>query len=348
MKQKSLTYGTAATFALGITLLTHILFVIMFFFGRDAVYPSGRPPRPEHDFDIYRLMISFVVNFVFAFAMYILNFAILKSNIREKDKTAAALGASVAATFILSYLLTSAQMTVLDFGPHPMRAIRGGMVRDAFISVIVIFSSQIMYLSQKRQQMALENETLLAENAKTRYEALKNQIDPHFLFNTLNTLNSMIQINPEKAQEYVQKLSAVFRYTIQNKEVITLEDEIKFTKDYCALMQIRYGGSLKFDFRIAEQYKNYLIVPLSVQTLVENAIKHNVITKRDPLVISIFTSDDDTITVSNPLRVKKEPEAGEGIGLANLAERFRLKWQRGIEVKCADNTFTVTLPLIKA
>jgi LytS/YehU family sensor histidine kinase len=112
----------------------------------------------------------------------------------------------------------------------------------------------LIYLSHKQQKTALENETLQAEYMKTRFMALKNQVDPHFLFNSLNTLSSLIKTDAGKAQEYVQQLSYVFRYTLQNKEVITLEEELKFTLAYCHLMKIRYGESLQFALHIDEKY----------------------------------------------------------------------------------------------
>lgn len=348
MKKYLLTYRTAAILSLGITLLIYLVFLIMFFFGRDAIMPPGKIPRPEHDFDIYRMLIGFIANFIFTFSLFVINFKILLSEKIRKYKLFILVITVIIVTIILSYALISIQMHFFDFGPpkHHDRFIFGNMVRDFMLTIVIVFTSQILYLSYRKQQIALENETLIAENVKTRYIALKNQMDPHFLFNTLNSLNSMIKLDPEKAQEYVQKFSAVFRYTLQDNEVVTLENELKFTKDYCSLMQIRYGESLIFQFDIDKKLYACQLVPLSIQTLVENAIKHNVITKRQPLTIRISTADNNTLTVSNHLQLKKEVEPGEGIGLSNLTERYRLKWQKEIEVKCNMEMFQVTLPLI--
>jgi LytS/YehU family sensor histidine kinase len=234
-----------------------------------------------------------------------------------------------------------------DFiNPHPTRAIAGGLFRDNFIAVVVILSSQLMYLSQKQQQTALENEKLQSEYMKTRFMALKNQVDPHFLFNSLNTLYSLIQTDAGKAQEYVQQLSYVFRYTLQNKEIITLEEELKFTLAYCRLMQIRYGDNLQFIRNVDEKYFSYNIVPLSLQILVENAIKHNVVSNRKPLCITFSTSERATIRISNPIQPKKDAESGESIGLSNLSERYRLLWNKEILIRNAGGTFEVEIPLI--
>jgi LytS/YehU family sensor histidine kinase len=214
------------------------------------------------------------------------------------------------------------------------------------IALIVIISSQLIYITQKQQKTSLENESLHAGYMRSRYEALKNQVDPHFLFNSLNTLNSLIKIDADKAQEYVQQLSYVFRYTLQNAEIISLSEELKFTKAYCHLMKIRYGANLNFEYDIDEKLYDYLIIPLSLQTLVENAIKHNVASNKQPLKVKI-EGEGESIKVSNPIQLKKEVESGERIGLANLAERYKLMWKTEIITVKTANMFEVIVPLMK-
>lgn len=344
MQRNYLSVRSAALLAFGITLLMHLFFFIMFVYGRDAVMPGG-PPREPHRMDGLRLVFSMLSNYVFTFLLYIIIFRVLRSDVRHK--TAAFFIVAIVSAVALSYVLMTLNIAMFGPGPHPARAIRGTIARDSVLALIVMLSSQIMYLSHRKQEFALLNETLVAENVKTRYQALKNQIDPHFLFNTLNALNSMIKLDPDRAQEYVHQLSSVFRYTLQGQEVVTLENELHFTRNYCALMQIRYGDSLSFVFDIDPKYDEYLLVPLSIQVLVENAIKHNVITKKSPLTVSVTTSGDGILTVSNAIRLKKEKEEGEGIGLANLAERYRLMWGREIAVSYTSDEFRVSLPLIK-
>lgn len=196
--------------------------------------------------------------------------------------------------------------------------------------------------------MELENKSLLSENMQTQYDVLKNQVNPHFLFNTLNTLNSLIKIDANKAQEYVQELSTVFRYTLQTAETVTLAEEMRFTHSFCNLMLMRYGENLQFEERIDPVYNDYLVLPMSIQPLIENAIKHNVISNRYPLLIYISTEkENDTLTVSNLIQEKREQSEGEGIGLSNLTERYRLKWQKTITINNMNNMFTVTIPLIE-
>jgi Putative regulator of cell autolysis len=300
------------------------------------------------DFGWEWFVISALSVFIFTFLKFVINFKILRAD-RIKHNITAIVITSIVVTFVFTYLMVFISVYIfrVDLGEYYWGNLFGNMFNNLFLALLVDFISQILYLSYKKQQIALENERLLAENIKSRYQTLKSQVDPHFLFNTLNTLNTMIKMDTDKAQEYVQKMSSVFRYTLQNREETTLEEELKFTKDYCLLMKIRYGDSLIFEFNDDKFYSKHLIVPLSIQTLVENAIKHNVITNRQPLTVSIYTDEKERLIVSNPIRVKKKEEPGEGIGLANLTERYRLHFGQEPEVCCVDNKFKVVLPLIK-
>lgn len=350
-RRSPMTYRTAGLLAVGISLIMHVLFVIMFLYGRDSIMPPDAPPRRvmEAEVNFSRVLVSFLSTAIYCFALYALTFRLVKLRMRREFKFLLVLVATLAAAFVLSYLSMNLHGMLYGKGPMESHHWRGAVSRDLFLYIVVLFSSFMVYSSERRYQIALEFEALRAENERTRYQALKNQVDPHFLFNTLNTLGAIITTDPVKARDYVQQLSNVFRYTLQNKEVITLAEEVDFTKSYCALMQIRYGDSLRFVFDLQPEYLSYQIVPLSIQTLVENAIKHNIVDKKQPLTVTIRTAiDGSTVTVSNPMQLRKQAEEGEGIGLANLAERYRLKWQKEIIIREAGGVFCVILPLIPA
>jgi len=340
-------FRTSFFFALTITILWNALFLFVFFYLRNAVMPAGG----KHDFPQFHVMpliFGLISHFVQSFILYITNFKLLTMDFKPKMRILLQIVFTFAIAFLLSYLFSNIQdyFRDFDFSQDPRPRNFGSMMRDFFIALIVLLTSMLYYLSKKQQQTALENRTLMAENMRTRYEALKNQVDPHFLFNSLNTLNALIKIDADKAQQYVQQLSYVFRYTLQNKEVISLEEELKFTQAYCHLMQIRYGDCLRFEYQIDPRFHNYTIISLSLQTLVENAIKHNVVTAKQPLTISFATTEKGTVSVSNPIQLKKESESGEGIGLANLSERYRLMWQQGILVTRNDGVFRVEIVLL--
>lgn len=346
MRNRTMSYGTAAMFSLGISLVMHLMFMIMSLYGRDVMIP----PERQQDLPMFHwthIIVSFVSNFILTFVLYVVNFKVLKMRYKDSTKLALVIATSLVVAVALSYLLTKADMALYNPWKNPVKAIKGGIARDLFLAIIVIFSSQLLYLNQRRNQMAVEFEALKSENVMTKYQVLKNQMDPHFLFNSLNTLNSMIAVDPAKAQEYVQQLSSVLRYTLHSQEVNTLDEELKFTEAYCSLMQIRYGDSLNFVVEIDPRYMQCKIIPLSIQAMVENAIKHNVVSNKYPLTVTIRTvGDEPAIIVSNPIQPKKETPVGSGIGLANLSERVRLKWQKELEIDNSGGAFTVKIPLI--
>ena len=355
MEKSPLSVRTAALLSLSISLLLNFLFLITFLYGRDAVVPPDKE-RWQIDMPINSMLIHTLYNFLYAFILYLFYFKEMKYRInasRDGDRLKwwqqgwFIFPMVFLIATLLSYCFSHIQLYFSNAVPHPEHLIRGGLFRDYFVALIVVLSGHIIYLSHKQQQTTLENKTLLTENLKTRFTALKNQVDPHFLFNSLNTLNSLIKMDVDKSQEYVQQLSFVFRYTLQNKEIITLEEELKFTRSYCHLMQIRYGDGLQFNYQIAEQCYSCLLIPLSLQTLVENAIKHNIVSAKQPLTIDIKTLDNGFIQVTNPVQLKKEAEAGERIGLNNLAERYRLIWQKEIVIAQNNGVFQVEIPLIK-
>ena len=344
-----LSYRTAFFLALSISLLLNIFSLIMFLYAQNVFVPNGnehvRPPFTVQIMMMH-LAYNFIIIFILAFILYVLNFKWFETGFQPRIRMFLQIVSTFTAALLLSYLFSKIQIYFNNTNPHPKAVIFGSMVRDLIIAFIVLLTSLLFYLSQKQQQTALENKTLISENMRTRYEALKNQVDPHFLFNSLNTLNALIRIDADKAQQYVQQLSYVFRYTLQNKEVISLEEELKFTQAYSHLMQIRYGDCLQFVYDIDPRFHHYSVIPLSLQILVENAIKHNVVSVRQPLTISFVTSDDATITISNPIQLKKELETGEGIGLVNLAERYRLMWQQEIIIAQKDGIFSVEITLV--
>jgi LytS/YehU family sensor histidine kinase len=220
------------------------------------------------------------------------------------------------------------------------------LVKDLVVVMIVQITTLLVFISKREQEAAVEHERFRTENIRIRYDVLKSQIDPHFIFNSLNTLDGLIGINDEGAHNYLQNFSSVFRYVINNKEITQLSDELEFTKSYATMIKIRYGDNFRIEYNIDDKYLSWFIMPISLQLLVENAIKHNVLSRNFPLVISIETTPNDTIRVKNNLNLKKEPERGEGTGLANLTDRYNLLFQKEILITKTD-VFCVEIPLLK-
>ena len=191
-------------------------------------------------------------------------------------------------------------------------------------------------------------EQLQAENLRNQYEVLKNQLNPHMLFNSLNTLRSLVRENQDKAQDYIQELSRVLRYTLQSNEsqCVSLREEMEFVSAYIFLLKMRFENNLQFDTQISNAYEEYLLPPMAVQVLIENAVKHNEISNRKPLTIHITTDDNGNLSISNDIQPKWTATSGTGIGLANLAKRYRLLFKRDIQIT-EDREFTVCIPLIE-
>ncbi|MDR1814427.1 MAG: histidine kinase [Tannerella sp.] len=316
-------------------------------FSFDDEPPARIEAQMRHVFNLNMTLVRFFNNFAMAFLLYLLNFRIFRMQwFGSKRGKIWYVAIIIAATAALSVTCSLIQIPFETIFRNIRGVIFSSLMRDFTLSVVVTLSSLLMYIASKQQVMAVENERLQAEYMKTRFIALKNQVDPHFLFNSLNTLASLIRTDASKATQYLEQLSLVFRYTLQNKEIITLKEELAFTLAYSNLMQIRYGDNLKVIDNVDEKYYDYSIIPISLQTLVENAIKHNVVSNRLPLTISITTDENAHIRVSNPIQPKKEPESGDNIGLSNLAERYRLLWDRTITITNTGTVFEVELPLI--
>ncbi|MBR4147004.1 MAG: histidine kinase [Bacteroidales bacterium] len=336
--------------SLAISVGFHLLFSLSAFFGNTLFYSEPKP-MPAGKFNFLRVLTFTAYSFFMVFCVFLYNRRLLQVNFKKNYiRLIWIILGSLLITGAFSLLITFIPIWLDYVEPKPgfmPRMIRDGLVKDFLLTAIVILIVQLLKTLHERNQIAVENESLRAENITTHYEALKSQMDPHFMFNSLNTLQSLINVDAEKAKGYVQELSQVLRSTLQNKEVVTLEQELQGVQAYCNLMQIRYGENLHFDFRINPKYNDYQMLPLSVQGLVENAIKHNVISGKQPLEVSIMTTEEGLLKVSNPVQPKIMEEPGNGIGLANLTERYRLKWDKNVEIVNDGRVFMVTLPLVE-
>lgn len=180
------------------------------------------------------------------------------------------------------------------------------------------------------------------------FESLKSLINPHFLFNCFNTLSSLIAEDPKRAIRFLDELSKVYRYLLFNNQqtLSTLEDEVNFIRSYYQLLKTRYCNALEVNIDVAPQYNRYLIPSLSLQLLVENAVKHNIASNDQPLSIDIFTTDADQLIVNNNLQLKVVKAVSTRIGLDNIKIKYQLLHQQGFQIIEDEKNFTVALPLI--
>src|SRR6056297_198173 len=215
------------------------------------------------------------------------------------------------------------------------------------LMVVLFFISRVLRLQIDQQESKLENERLKQQNLQNELAALKNQIDPHFLFNSLNSLTSLIREN-KPATQFVNKLSHMYRYILQSgdSDMVTLKEELKFLESYTYLMQTRYRDRFTIDINIEPHYLEQEIPPLALQLLVENSVKHNEISETNPLKVRVY-SKDGSLFVDNPIRLRKTFTEGTKNGLLNLKKRYILLLRKELTVRTENDIFSVQLPLIK-
>lgn len=293
-----------------------------------------------------RAAVAFLANVALLYILFRFQFWLLLDNKHKRKKTLLAVFGSIALLFIISPIFANIQWWLFrDHMPSSVYLMIQ-FIKDLVLLLVTFLFTALLLSLNKTQKTIVENQKLMVENLQNKYDALKNQVDPHFLFNSLNTLNGLIGFDDEKAHEYVDQLASVFRYTMQNKPVICLEDELEFVKSYAYLMQIRYGESFRLEYNIDEKYLKYHILPFGLQLLIENAVKHNVISKKYPLLITIETTGDELVRVKNNLQQKNDQKSS-GVGLANLNERYHLMFDRIIGIDQTNDLFIVEIPLVK-
>ncbi|MFH0841643.1 MAG: histidine kinase [Bacteroidota bacterium] len=218
------------------------------------------------------------------------------------------------------------------------------------ILLITFFTTSVYegyFLFYKWKETLILSASLEKENIKSQYETLKNQVNPHFLFNNLNALSSLIPENPQKAVEFVNEFSSVYRYVLDIKDLnsVELEDELSFVKSYIYLQKIRFGENLAAEINIDQEKLHLTVMPLSLQVLIENAIKHNEISDMFPLKINVWI-EEDFVVVKNNINRKNYSYDSPNTGLKNLTDRYRLVSERLPYFRQDEKEFIAAIPLL--
>ncbi|GAA4307133.1 sensor histidine kinase [Nibribacter koreensis] len=223
---------------------------------------------------------------------------------------------------------------------------RWTMVTQLLVTFFITLSVYAVSFLREWRQSAINAERLRKEQAISQYEALKNQVNPHFLFNSLNALTSLVHPSPDLAVKFIKQLSEVYRYVLdsQHKEVVELEEELAFTQRYVFLQQIRHAEGLQVSLPEAVPAGFYL-PPLALQMLLENAIKHNKILAKEPLRIQV-SIEGNILRVENNLQPKTQHEPPSGLGLPNIKARYQMLTNREMEVTTTESSYAVRLPLL--
>lgn len=220
-------------------------------------------------------------------------------------------------------------------------------ILSSVITFIILLIVHFIYLYKWYQENKLKEQKIIAGSASAQFESLKNQIDPHFLFNSLNVLSSLIEENPDAAQKFTTSLSKVYRYVLEqkDKDLVSVEEELKFAKTYMNLLKMRFENSITFE--LPEDFNNEeaKVVPLSLQLLLENCIKHNIVSEKKPLHIKIHIEANELI-IENNKQIKEVLQDRKGVGLQNIVSRYAILTKRNVIIQESETIFKVKLPIL--
>lgn len=262
------------------------------------------------------------------------------------------LAAVIAYSFVVSFVVTAffslfvwGFSTIDDFDWM-------GIVKSTVFPILIALAITFFFTSRaflfEWKIAAVEAEKMKNERLAGQYQSLKDQLNPHFLFNSLNVLSNLVYEDPDKSNAFIEKLASVYRYVldIQDEKLVDLNKELKFATDYLELQTIRFGDKLQYEIDV-DNPADFVIPPLSLQLLLENAVKHNTATAKSPLRIEIVKSGGRLI-VRNNLQKRHSPGEISGIGLNNITERYRFFTDEEVQISEEEGSFSVSIPLLKS
>lgn len=302
-------------------------------------------------------LVNFSITQLYAFVLGLSNmyfFDILekrqwKKNDYKKRIVLGILGSTTLTLFNLFLLraITSMTLNGLSFNEFLLNEKIRYYQFGLWITLTIVVIFHIIYFYNRHQQNRIKEQKVIAGTASAKFDALKNQLDPHFLFNSLNVLTSLIDENPEQAQKFTTSLSKVYRYVLEqkNKELVTVNEELQFAKTYMSLLKMRFEDSIVFSLPEQATNPESKVVPLSLQLLLENAVKHNMVTSTKPLHIKIY-EQENKLVVENNLQPKQTIKKSSGVGLNNIIQRYELLTHKKVQINQKANRFAVAIPML--
>lgn len=301
----AINFGYSMLYGLSLYYANALVFIYL-----DSVYKETR-------FSVQRLIVGFVSTFfVTLFVIFLLR--IFEEVIVEKQSFTDYIESEKASSYLIPVLI--------------------------FLVVSLIMHA--FYFYKALQDTKVKEQKIIATTANAQFESLKNQIDPHFLFNSLNVLSSLIEENPDNAQKFTTSLSKIYRYVLEqkDKELVSVEEELGFAKIYMQLLEMRFENSISYELP-ENTNEDAKVVPLSLQLLLENCIKHNVVSSSKPLHIKI-SIEDNHLVIENNWQKKEVLSDGKGVGLQNIVNRYGLLTERKVKIVQDEKTFKVYLPIL--
>ena len=324
--------------ALAITILMHF---------QRVIWVLADPESLAADFGVTLETILIRMLFFFAYANLLLNFNILlKDPFKRRKAVNVIINFGI---FALGVIITNTVMVNFLSGSFEKRQVFAIVTTDFLIvHPIILLLARLINLSYQQQQIILEKEQAKQNALQHQLEALRSQINPHFLFNALNSLSVLIRKKSDRALPFVDQLSWLLRATLLRSEddFITIQNELEYLESYIFLQKEKFGEKIKVDVQIPENWKKELIPSFALQLLAENAIKHNIVSTNQPLLLEIYPIGDYLI-IRNQIHKRRDATEGTGLGLLNLTLRFKLLKKRDIQINQDENHFAVKLPILK-
>ena len=302
------------------------------------------------------LVVFYLYTTLYSFSLYYANaflFIVLDEQFVHNRFSAQRIGLGLLFSFLIStviiFLLRILEDVFIE-GESWNTFINNENRFDYLISIVMTFFVtlvfHVFYFYKSFQENKVQEQKIIATTANAQFESLKNQIDPHFLFNSLNVLSSLIEENPENAQKFTTSLSKIYRYVLEqkDKELVAVTEELAFAKIYMQLLEMRFENSISYELPeiVSEDAK---VIPLSLQLVLENCIKHNVVSSSKPLHITIRI-EENQLVVENNWQKKDVLSGGKGVGLQNIVNRYALLTKRKVKITNDENFFTVYLPIL--
>jgi two-component system LytT family sensor kinase len=307
------------------------------------------PQIADRHFNVYETVVNSSITFLFSLFVWYYNIITLpaySSRDIAKGFSTRRLVKSLLLGISLMFLLAFLQQLLLshlDFGPVMlMIEFRGILVNLTFYMFI-----HLLYQSYHNQQVSIELERTKTDNLGAQYELLKQQVNPHFLFNSLNTLKYMVESGDAHTVDFILKLSNFYRFTLENRkqDLLRLSEELEILNAYLFLLKARFEEGIDLSVKIDQAHYSSLLPPFTLQLLVENCIKHNIVSLDHPLSIRLY-SEDGFIIVENRVQLKRTPESSTGMGLENINQRYIHLLDKKIEIQAGETLFKIKLPVI--
>ncbi len=328
------------------TLIYFVFLAIFFFMGRF-----------EGGFSYARAWQEYYRNMIFSVILYLVNaywiqFLIVKYKKQILAKKTLLIGITGNIIISLFGIFMARLLLRVGLDKIPLSNFLQGEKLEYYkvsmlIALIISILFYVAWYFKYRQESKIKEQKIIAGTASAKFDALKNQLDPHFLFNSLNVLTSLIEEDPLQAQRFTTSLSKVYRYVLEqkNKDLVTVDEELAFAKTYIKLLKMRFEESIVLDIPEKSTNPEARIVPLSLQLLLENAVKHNIVTKAKPLRVRVY-EEDGMLCVSNNFQEKQVIKKSSGVGLKNIQERYGIVSKREVEIEKSNSEFIVRLPLL--